>query len=91
MTILNLSNCSYLYLAVDKSGRLVVCDSDNHGIRLFQLDSTICCKLGNQARFNFPVFVAVLSDGKFAVTQFGGHNVQLLGCEDTVPLEFLIS
>ena len=67
-----------LGLAVDKSGRLVVCDSDNHRIQLFQLDGTFCCKFGSQPSFNEPVSVAVLSDGKFAFTQFAGHSVQLL-------------
>ena len=67
-----------LGLAVDKSGRLVVCESDNHRIQLFQLDGTFCCKFGSKASFNDPVSVAVLSDGKFAFTQFSGHSVQLL-------------
>ena len=65
-------------LAVDKSGRLVVCDEENHRIQLFQLDGTFCCKFGTKPSFNRPVSVAVLSDGKFAITQFGGDNVQLL-------------
>ena len=65
-------------LAVDKSGRLVVCDSYNHRIQLFQLDGTFCYKFGKQPSFNAPASVAVLSDGKFAVTQYGRCNVQLL-------------
>ena len=65
-------------LALDKSGRLVVCDGDNHRIQLFQLDGTFCCKFGRQPIFNEPLSVAVLSDGKFALTQWSGHNVQLL-------------
>ena len=67
-----------LCLALDKSGRLVVCDSDNHRIQLFQLDGTFCCKFGSKPSFHGPVSVAVLSDGKFAVTQFDGRNVQIL-------------
>ena len=46
-------------IAVDKSGRLVVCDSENHRIQLFQLDSTFCCKFGGQPIFNEPLCVAV--------------------------------
>ena len=65
-------------LAVDESGRLVVCDGYNHRIQLFQLDGNFCCKFGSQPSFNRPVSVAVLSDGKFAVTQFAGDNVLLL-------------
>ena len=65
-------------LAVDKSDRLVVCDNDNNRIQLFQLDGTFCCKFGRGPSCNQPVSVAVLSDGKFAVTQFDGHNVQVL-------------
>ena len=65
-------------LAVDKSDRLVVCDFDNNRIQLFQLDGTFCCKFGRGPSCNQPVSVAVLSDGKFAVTQFDGHNVQVL-------------
>ena len=65
-------------LAVDKSGRLVVCDLDNHRIQLFQLDGAFCCKFGTEPSFNRPASVAVLSDGKLVVTQFHGDNVQLL-------------
>ena len=65
-------------LAVDKSGRLVVCDNNNHRIQLFQLDGAFCCKFGTKPSFNMPISVAVLSDGKLVVTQFGGDNVQLL-------------
>ena len=65
-------------LAVDNSGRLVVCDGRNHRIQLFELDGTFCCKFGRQPSFNYPVSVAVLSDGKLAVTQLNGRNVQLL-------------
>ena len=70
--------CSPMCLAVDKSGRLVVCDSDNNRIQLFQLDGTFCCKFGRKPSMNHPFSVAVFSDGKFAVTQCTGHNVQLL-------------
>ena len=65
-------------LAVDKSGRLVVCDINNHCIQLFQLDGTFCCKFGRGPSFYRPASVAVLSDGKIAVTLCGGHNVLLL-------------
>ena len=65
-------------LAVDKSGRLVVCDVDNNRIQLFQLDGTFCCKFGSWPSFDGPASVAVLSDGKIAVTLCGGHNVLLL-------------
>ena len=67
-----------LCLVVDKSGRLVVCDCNNHRIQVFQLDGTFCCKFGYKPSFDRPFSVAVLSDGKFAVTQYRGHNVQLL-------------
>ena len=65
-------------LAVDKSGRLVVCDRDNDRIQLFQLDGAFCCKFGTKPSFNRPASVAVLSDGKLVVTQVQGSNVQLL-------------
>ena len=65
-------------LAVDKSGRLVVCDVDNNRIQLFQLDGTFCCKFGSWPSFDGPASVTVLSDGKIAVTLCGGHNVLLL-------------
>ena len=67
-----------LGLAVDKSDCLVVCDNNNNRIQLFQLDGTFCCKFGRGPSFNGPCSVAVLSDGKFAVTQCDGDNVQLL-------------
>ena len=65
-------------LAVDKSGRLVVCDSSNHRIQLFQLDGTFDRKFGTKPSFNRPFSVAVLSDGKIAVTQFSDNTVLLL-------------
>ena len=65
-------------LAVDKSGRLIVCDRENHRIQLFQLDGTFCCEFGGKPSFNRPACVVVLSDGRFALTQNGGHDVQLL-------------
>ena len=64
-------------LAVDKSDRLVVCDSNNNRIQLFQLDGTFCCKFGWGPSFYGPASVAVLSDGEIAVTLCGGHNVLL--------------
>ena len=80
-------------LAVDKSGRLVVCDGDNHRIQLFQLDGAFCCKFGTKPSFNGPFSVAVLSDGKLVVTQICGENVQLLVwgyCAGGIP-DILIS
>ena len=70
--------CCPMGLAVDKSGRLVVCDRKNHRIQLFQLDGAFCCKFGTKPSFNGPASVAVLSDGKLVVTQFHGNNVLLL-------------
>ena len=67
-----------LGLAVDNLGRLVVCDYGNHCIQLFELDGTFCCKFGRKPSFNYPGSVAVLSDGKLAVLQMNGRNVQLL-------------
>ena len=79
-----------LGLAVDNLGRLVVCDSGNHRIQLFQLDGSFWCKFGRQPSFNHPVSVAVLSDGKLAVTQMGGRNVQLLMWRHWTVLHLLI-
>ena len=62
-------------LAIDKSGRLVVCDSSNSRIQLFKLDGTFCSKFGI---FNRPVSVAVFEDGKFAVTDWNNHCVQII-------------
>ena len=80
-------------LAVDKSGRLIVCDRENHRIQLFQLDGAFCCKFGTKPSFNRPASVAVLSDGKLVVTQVQGSNVQLLVwgyCAGGIP-DILIS
>ena len=63
-------------LAIEKSGRLVVCDRGNNRLQLFKLDGTFCCKFGGN--FNRPVSVAVLRDGRFSVTQYSGHKVQLI-------------
>ena len=79
-----------LGLAVDNSGRLVVCDGGNHRIQLFHMDGTFCCKFGRKPSFNHPVSVAVLSDGKLAVTQMNGRNVQLLMWRHWTVLHLLI-
>ena len=79
-----------LGLAVDNLGRLVVCEGGNHRIQLFELDGTFCCNFGRQPSFNLPVSVAVLSDGKLAVAQMNGRNVQLLMWRHWTVLHFLI-
>ena len=66
-------------LAIDKSGRLVVCDFDNNRLQLFKLDGTFCCKFSTSLDdFSQPLSVAVLRDGKFAVTHCYGHRVLII-------------
>jgi len=66
---------------VDKAGHLLVCDSGNHRIQVFELSGRYITKFGKKGskieESNFPVSVAVLNDGRIVVTDFNSHCIQI--------------
>ena len=71
-------------LSVNKAGHLVVCDTGNHRVQVFELcerSGKFVTKFGTKGKgngeFNKPISSAVLSDGRIAVTDFENHRVQI--------------
>jgi len=65
---------------VNKAGHLLVCDSGNHRIQLFELCGKFVTKFGTKGNeigeFNTPVSTAVLNDGRIVVSDFN-HRMQI--------------
>ena len=68
-------------LSMDKAGHLMVCDTGNHRIQVFDLSGKVVAKFGTKGsgmgEFNIPVSVAVLSDGKIVVSDNGNSRIQI--------------
>ena len=66
---------------MNKAGHLMVCDTLNHRVQVFELSGKFVTKFGTKGsgmgEFDKPVSAAVLSDGKIIVTDFFNHRVQL--------------
>ena len=66
---------------MDKAGHLLVCDSENHRIQVFDLSGKFVAKFGSKGsgmgEFIEPVSVAVLSDGKIVVTDLYNSRIQI--------------
>ena len=66
---------------MDKAGHLMVCDSFNHRIQVFDLSGKFVAKFGTKGsemgEFNIPVSAAVLSDGKIVVSDFRNRRIQI--------------
>ena len=68
-------------LSVNKSGHLMVCDSDNNRIQIFKLNGKFVGKFGTKDRtlgeLAFPMSVAVLSNGRIVVSDLDNHRMQI--------------
>ena len=68
-------------LAVDKAGRLMVCDTGNHRIQVFKLNGEFVAKFGTRGsevgEFKYPCGIAVLSDGRIVVCDTQNHRIQI--------------
>ena len=66
---------------MNKSGHLMVCDTENHRIQVFKLDGKFVGKFGtkgnNIGEFRNPWSVAVLSNGRVIVSDFSNHRIQM--------------
>ena len=74
----NLPKC----LLVNKSGQLMVCDSGNNRIQVFELNGKFAGKFGtrgeNLGKFIYPSVIAVLSTGRFVVADSSNHRIQII-------------
>ena len=66
---------------MDKAGHLMVCDTYNHRIQVFDLSGKFVAKFGTtgsgMGEFDRPVSVALLSDDKIVVSDFGNSRIQI--------------
>ena len=66
---------------MDKAGHLMVCDTNNHRIQVFDLSGKFVAKFGTKGRgigeFDTPVSVAILSDGKIVVSDLNNSRIQI--------------
>lgn len=66
---------------MSKSGHLLVCDSWNHRIQVFDLNGKFVYKFGakgeNLGEFNLPSAIAVLSNGRVVVSERYNERVQI--------------
>ena len=73
-------------LLMNKTGHLVVCDSFNHRIQVFDLSGKFVAKFGTKGsgmgEFKTPVSAAVLSDGKIVVSEINNSRIQFLNNYD---------
>lgn len=69
------------FLAVDKAGHLMVCDTGNHRIQVFKLNGEFVAKFGTVGKelgeFDSPSGIAVLSDGRIVVSDRENHRIQI--------------
>jgi len=65
----------------NKSGYLMVCDTQNHRIQVFQLNGKFVGKFGTKGNdlgeFKYPMSVAVLSNGPIVVSDLDNHRIQI--------------
>ena len=69
------------FLSVDKEGLLMVCDSNNHRVQVFEPSGKFVTKFGSEGsergEFKFPVSTANLSDGRIVVCDRGNNRIQV--------------
>ena len=69
------------YLSVNKEGLLMVCDSGNHRVQVFEQSGKFVTKFGSEGsergEFKYPVSTASLSDGRIVVSDRDNHRIQI--------------
>ena len=69
------------YLSVNKAGHLMVCDTGNYRVQLFELSGKFVTTFGTQGReegkFIRPGAIAVLSDGRVVATDTFNCRIQI--------------
>ena len=70
-----------LCLSVNKEGLLIVCDSQNHRVQVFELSGKIVTKFGSEGsgrgEFKKPFSAAILSDGRIVVCDWNNDRIQV--------------
>ena len=68
-------------LSVNKAGHLMVCDTSNHRVQVFEISGKFITKFGSkgesEGEFNWPISTAVLSDGRIVVSDLRNHRIQI--------------
>ena len=65
------------FLSVDKAGRLIVSESDNHVVQVLELSGKFLTKFQLMSG-GLPVSTALLSDGRIVVSDFRNSRVQII-------------
>ena len=70
------------YLSVSKEGLLMVCDSHNHRVQVFELPSgkfvtKFGCRGSGGGEFNYPTSTANLSDGRIVLCDQANNRIQV--------------
>ena len=69
------------YLSVDKQGLLMVCDSSNHRVQVFEPSGKFVTKFGSEGsergEFKDPYSTANLSDGRIVVCDKSNNRIQV--------------
>ena len=68
-------------LSFNNVGHIMVCNSDNHKIQLFEPSGKFVAKFGtkgyDKGEFKKPIKSAVFSDGRIVVSDLHTHNIQV--------------
>ena len=69
------------YLSVNREGHLMVCDSGNHRVQVFELSGKFVTHFGTEGggngQFDYPVSTANLSDGRIVVSDRLNNRIQI--------------
>ena len=69
-------NCP-CYLSVNRDGHLMVCDSGNNRVQVFELVTEFGTKGSGNGEFDQPVSTANLCDGRIVVSEGGNNRIQI--------------
>ena len=66
---------------MNESQHLFVCDRFNYRVQVFELNGKFIGKFGTKGskigEFNYPLSVALLSNGRVVVSDEGNHRIQI--------------
>ena len=69
------------YLSVNRDGHVMVCDSGNHRVQVFEQSGKFVTNFGTEGsgkgQFDWPESTANLSDGRIVVSDTDNHRIQL--------------
>ena len=69
------------FIAVNKSGNLMICDGSNDRVQVFEPNGKFIGKFGTKGsslgEFKFPTSLAILSNDRIAVCDHDNHRIQI--------------